>query len=77
MKLTQKIRIYPIKEQEQLLWFLSEKCRLIFNFALAQRIQDWKDNKTKAKEQRNSITYEDQSKSLPLLKKRYPEYKWV
>ena len=77
MKLTQKIRIYPIKEQEHLLWILSEKCRLIFNFALAQRIQDWKDNKKKAKEQRNYITYEDQSKSLPLLKKRYPEYKWV
>ena len=77
MKLTQKIRIYPSEEQEHLLWIFSEKCRLIFNFALAQRIQNWKDNKTIPKEQRTYITYNDQSKTLPLLKKQYPEYKWV
>jgi putative transposase len=34
MKLTQKIRIFPTPEQEIVLWKLSEKCRLIYNFAL-------------------------------------------
>ncbi|WP_342766567.1 helix-turn-helix domain-containing protein [Candidatus Borrarchaeum sp.] len=32
MKLTQQIRIFPTPEQEEVLWKLSEKCRLIYNF---------------------------------------------
>ncbi|MBY9006205.1 MAG: helix-turn-helix domain-containing protein, partial [Candidatus Lokiarchaeota archaeon] len=51
MLLTQKIRIYPSEDQEQILWIFSEKCRLIFNFALAQRIDNWKENKKKSKEE--------------------------
>ena len=62
MYLTQKIRIFPSKEQEHLLWIFSEKCRLIFNFALAQRIDNWKENKEKPKQQRVYITYNEQSK---------------
>ena len=46
------------------------KMSLIYNFALAERIKSWKGNKTK-------ITYSKQQKNLPLLKKKYPEYKWV
>ncbi|MFX1357044.1 MAG: helix-turn-helix domain-containing protein, partial [Promethearchaeota archaeon] len=41
MLLTQKIRIWPSLEQEQVLWDLSEKCRLLYNFALQERKQDW------------------------------------
>jgi putative transposase len=37
MQLTQKIKIYPTKEQEDVLWILSEKCRLLYNFALEHR----------------------------------------
>ena len=37
MQLTQKIRIYPSPEQEKVLWALSNQCRLIYNFALAER----------------------------------------
>ena len=77
MLLTQKIRIFPSEEQEHLLWIFSEKCRLIFNFALAERIQNWRANKKKPKEKRTYITYNDQSKALPLLKETYPEYTWV
>ncbi len=77
MLLSQKIRIYPSEKQEQLLWIFSEKCRLIFNFALAQRIENWKENKKKPKEERTYITYNDQSKYLPLLKEQYTEYRWV
>ena len=50
MMLTQKIRIYPSEEQAQLLWVFSEKCRLIFNFALAERVKNWKENQKKSKE---------------------------
>ncbi|MBY9007417.1 MAG: helix-turn-helix domain-containing protein [Candidatus Lokiarchaeota archaeon] len=26
-------------------WVLSEKCRLLYNFALAERIENWHQNK--------------------------------
>ncbi|MFX1500303.1 MAG: RNA-guided endonuclease InsQ/TnpB family protein [Promethearchaeota archaeon] len=77
MNLTQKIRIFPSQEQEQVLWVLSEKCRLIYNFALAERIEDWLQNKDKPKEERQYIDYLDQSRALTSLKKKYTEYKWV
>ncbi|TXT57136.1 MAG: hypothetical protein BAJALOKI1v1_1860009, partial [Promethearchaeota archaeon] len=38
VQLTQKIRIYPTEDQLELLWDLSEKCRLIYNFALSDRL---------------------------------------
>ena len=52
MYLTQKIRIFPTLEQSQVLWVLSEKCRLIYNFALEERIENWKANKEKPKEEK-------------------------
>jgi putative transposase len=77
MILTQKIRIFPNKEQEEILRTLSEKCRLIYNFALQERIANWKENKEKAKEDREYINYNIQQNQLPEIKKKYPEYKWV
>ncbi|MFX1351216.1 MAG: helix-turn-helix domain-containing protein [Promethearchaeota archaeon] len=68
MQLTQQIRISPSSEQEEVLWKLSEKCRLIYNFALAERREAWK-NKVKG------ITYTKQQNDLPTLKEQYPEYK--
>jgi putative transposase len=69
MQLTQKIRIFPTPEQEQVLWTLSEKCRLIYNFALAERINAWKNGL--------KINYTKQQNDLPSIKEKYPEYKWV
>ncbi len=37
----QKIRFFPSEEQESILWILSGKCRLLYNFALAERIENW------------------------------------
>ncbi|MBU2598815.1 MAG: transposase [Actinobacteria bacterium] len=70
MKLTQKKRIFPTKEQEETLWILSEKCRLIYNFALTERIDSWK-NKGKY------VSYFKQQNDLPIIKEKYPEYRWV
>ncbi|MBY9007506.1 MAG: helix-turn-helix domain-containing protein, partial [Candidatus Lokiarchaeota archaeon] len=56
MKLTQKIRVNPSKEQEHLLWILSEKCRLLYNFALAERIENYQQNKRTSMEKRHYIT---------------------
>ncbi|GAG66502.1 unnamed protein product [marine sediment metagenome] len=70
MNLSQKIRIFPDSEQEEILWILSEKCRLIYNFALTERIDSWK-NKGKY------VSCFKQQNNLPKLKVKYPEHKWV
>jgi putative transposase len=57
VQLAQKIRIYPTEEQLQVIWDLSEKCRLIYNFALSERIENWKEQKEKPKKERNYIRY--------------------
>ncbi len=77
MLLTRKIRITPTTEQAQVLWVLSEKCRLLYNFALAERRNHWATAQSKPEAQRNSITYLQQQNALPALKKQYPEYAWV
>jgi putative transposase len=75
--MTQKIRIIPTAAQTQVLWALSEKCRLLYNFALAERRQQWKTNRTKPAADRKYITYVQQQNALPALKVQYPEYAWV
>ncbi len=74
MQLTQKIRINPDKKQEKVLIDLSEKCRLIYNFALDERNQNWKKNKDKPKKERKYISYIVQQNKLPNIKKNYTEY---
>jgi len=69
MQLTQKIKIFPTLEQEEVLWKLSEKCRLLYNFALAERIEAWKNG--------GKVTYRKQQNDLPKIKEKYPAYKWV
>ena len=70
VNLTQKIRIFPNPEQEEVLKVLSEKCRLIYNFALEERITAWKNDI-------KGINYFKQNKDLPKIKDRFSEYKWV
>ena len=70
MRLTQKIKINPTPEQIEVFWHLSERCRLLYNFALAERKREWEVNKV-------SVKYLKQQNDLPELKKKYPEYKWV
>ena len=77
MYLSHKVRIFPSEDQQNVLWDLAEKCRLIYNFALRDRIQNWRMKKDKPKEEMQLLTYNKQSNQLPALKKQYPEYKWV
>ena len=69
-QLTKQIRIFPTQEQEEVLWRLSEKCRLLYNFALAERLEAWKNKE-------RQITYIQQQNDLPKLKEKFTEYKWV
>lgn len=77
LTLSRKIRILPTPQQEHVLWALSEKCRLLYNFALAERQRNWETNQTKSPEARTYITYTKQQNDLPTIKKQYPEYTWV
>lgn len=77
MELTRKIKIEPTREQEKVLTSLSETCRLLYNFSLAERIENWRENTDKLKDEREYVTYIDQQNKLPELKEKYPRYKWV
>lgn len=70
MQLTQKFSIDVTEEQEDVSWILSEKCRLVHNFALHHR-------EDVHKETGEWPTYTMQQNDLPELKTKYPEYGWV
>jgi putative transposase len=69
MQLTQKIRIFPTPEQAQVLWALSERCRLLYNIALAERVEKWRSG--------TPVGYVKLANALPKTKEEYPEYGWV
>ncbi|MFA5394943.1 MAG: transposase [Methanogenium sp.] len=70
MQLTKKIQIYPTKEQIDILWQISEKCRVVYNIAIAERQNNWKFDKKYTK-------YEEQQNKLPEFKKQNPEFTQV
>jgi putative transposase len=68
--LTWKFRINPTKKHEELLWELSDSCRVLYNHALVERrfLYDAYNY---------SVSYRDQQNALPQLKKHYPRYNIV
>jgi putative transposase len=70
MQLVQKIRVFTTPEQEDVLWHLSDRCRLLYNFALLERKREWKLR-------REITSYSEQQNDLPAMKKRYHEHSWV
>lgn len=87
MKITNKIRIFPSEDQEELLWILSEKCRLAYNFALTDRKNDYDFNSFRKDFdisddnhylETSKITFFDQAKEIARKRNNeYPEYQWV
>ncbi|MBY8995984.1 MAG: transposase [Candidatus Heimdallarchaeota archaeon] len=74
--LTCKLKIHPTPEQEEVLWKLAENCRLLYNFALKERIEWFNSNKELPQDKREKqIRFASQCKQLPLLKQKYPNYK--
>lgn len=70
MQLTQNIRIETTPSQEIVLQALSEKCRLIYNFALRERKEAFEQSI-------KGINYIKQQNDLPKLKEQFLEYSWV
>ena len=84
MQLTERVRIYPTLEQEEVLWSLSEQCRLIDNFALAERKKEWMLNNLRDEsgvfpwgKPYYSVDYKKQQNDLPKIKENYPKFKVV
>jgi putative transposase len=70
MKLVKKLKLKLNKETKEYLQFASEKCRLIYNFALAEKIKYYEETG-------KSISIYKLKKKLPEIKQKYPEYKKV
>lgn len=68
--LTKKFRVIPIKQQEEVLWELSETCRILYNHALAEREYLYDNYNYR-------VTYREQQNALPKLKKLFPRYRQV
>jgi len=61
------LRLYPTRRQEAILSNWLELHRQLYNNSLAERRDAWKEEKRK-------VSYYDQQKALPVLKKQRPEY---
>ncbi len=70
MQLTQQIKIRVTPAQEIVLSALSEKCRLIYNFALKERKDAYQEGV-------RGISYIKQQNDLPKIKQKFSEYRWV
>ena len=70
MKKTYKYRTYCNKKTQAQMNIVLELCRQVYNLCLEQRIFAWKN-------QRTSISFFDQSKQLPELKKEFKEFKQI
>jgi putative transposase len=70
-----KVKIQVTPDQEAVLWQLSNQCRLLYNFALAERNLNYQENQTRSEKQ--YVSYVQQANALPELKKKFPNYRWV
>jgi len=67
LRLAARVQIFPDPGQEDVLWQLSNRCRLLYNFALQDRKEAWLKGR--------AIRFADQSRALPRIKENYPEYR--
>lgn len=70
MQRTYKFRLYPTKEEQKNIQFTLERCRLLYNRLLAERIAAYKQTG-------QSLTYFEQKATLPERKQYIPELKNV
>jgi putative transposase len=70
MQRTYKFRLYPTKEEQEKIHFALERCRLLYNRLLAERIVAYKQTGL-------SLTYYEQKATLPERKQHIPELKNV
>ena len=70
MRKSYKFRLYPNQEQEQKMFFTLNRCRELYNAALSERRDSYKYTS-------KGVSYYDQKKELPEIKKLREEYKEI
>ncbi|MCY9692989.1 helix-turn-helix domain-containing protein [Paenibacillus alginolyticus] len=70
MQRTYKYRLYPTKEVQENIHFVIERCRLLYNRLLAERIAAYRQTG-------QSLTYYEQKATLPERKQYISELKNV
>lgn len=65
MQLTKKYKIHPTEKQLEMLWELSNASTFLYNIALSERKDVWKNDK-------KTVSYNKQQDALPELKKEQP-----
>ncbi len=70
MMITKRFEIKPTKEQEEMMFQTLYLCRKLYNLALDQRQNYYKEHE-------KGLTYTDQQNQLPAFKRKKPEYKQV
>ncbi|MFX0096350.1 MAG: RNA-guided endonuclease InsQ/TnpB family protein [Candidatus Hodarchaeota archaeon] len=70
MKRTYKYRLYPSKQQENVLTQWLTTCRLLYNNSLAERMEAWKT-------MRRTVTYTEQANQLKNAKKSNPNLRSI
>jgi putative transposase len=70
MNLVYRFAIEPTSAQEQRLFYIFDLCRKLYNLALEQRIQHYKETG-------QGLSYYDQQEQLPSFKAEHPEYRHV
>src|SRR5690242_10937493 len=70
MRRTYRFRLYPTKTQQAAIHFTLERCRLLYNRLLNERVVAYEQTQT-------SPSYYEQKKTLPIRKKAIPALKQV
>ncbi|WP_281889690.1 transposase [Paenibacillus sp. YYML68] len=70
MRITYKYRLYPSREQRKVIHFTVERCRLLYNRLLDERIHAYKN-------EGKSLTYYDQANTFTERKRYIPALKQV
>ena len=70
MQITYRFEIHPTKEQQSKMFYTLKLCRKLYNWALAERQQVYKETG-------KGLTYSKQQNMLPAYKKEQLEYKQI
>ena len=68
MQIVYRFEIHPTKEQQELMFHILKLCRKLYNYALNERQETYKETG-------KGLTYNQQQNTLPLFVKENPEYK--
>jgi putative transposase len=73
LRITFKYRLYPTRKQKQMIDFTLERCRLLYNRLLAERIHAYKTGGTSLSYVDQANTYSERKRCIPSLNHVYSQ----